>query len=188
MLFKELPLKDAYLIELEKNIDDRGFFSRFWCEKEYRNKNLNPNIKQINNSFNIKKGTLRGLHFQYPPKSETKIVRCISGAIWDVIVDIRLESKTYGKWYGDELNSNNRKMMYVPRGFAHGFISLSDNSEIIYLSSQNYDKNFEGGLRWDDTFHGINWPINPVFISNKDKSVVSWDDKNSIRGDLKSEY
>ena len=185
MIFKELPMEGAYLVELEKNIDDRGFFSRLWCEKQYKNKNLNPDVKQINNSINNKKGTLRGLHFQYPPKSETKIVRCISGAIWDVIVDVRINSKTYGKWYGEELSSDNRKMMYVPSGFAHGFISLSDNSEIIYLSSQNYDKGFEGGLHWDDPFHGIVWPMNPIVVSQKDNSLVSWNDKNSIKGDLK---
>ena len=117
------------------------------AKNEYSELGLSKDINQINNSYNIKKGTLRGLHFQYPPKSEVKIVRCISGAIWDVIVDIRLNSSTYGKYYGTELNSENRTMLYVPEGFAHGFISLVDNSEVMYLSSQFFDYKSEGGLR-----------------------------------------
>lgn len=181
MLFKKLPLKDAYLIDLQKHEDERGFFSRYWCEREFKNIGLVYNIKQINNSFNYKKGTIRGLHFQYPPHSETKIVRCISGAIWDVIVDIRLKSKTYGAWYGEELTSDNRKMMYSPKGFAHGFISLTDNSEIIYLSSQKYENDYQGGLHWDDPFHSIKWPLKPKVISQKDDNIKPWSDKNSIK-------
>lgn len=181
MLFKQTYLKGSYTVHLEKYSDERGFFSRYWCKNEYSELGLSKDINQINNSFNIKKGTLRGLHFQYPPKSEVKIVRCISGAIWDVIVDIRLNSLTYGRYFGVELSSENRTMLYVPEGFAHGFISLVDNSEILYLSSQFYDSKSEGGLRWNDPFHGIKWPLDPSFISKKDSDIKDWEDSSSVQ-------
>ena len=181
MLFKPTKLKGSFLVNLEKFDDKRGFFSRYWCKNEYSELGLNEEIKQINNSFNAKKGTLRGLHFQYPPKSEVKIVRCIAGSIWDVIVDIRLNSPTYGQYFGVELSSDNRTMLYIPEGFAHGFISLVDNSEILYLSSQFYNYKSEGGLRWDDPFHGINWPLNPIYVSNKDSLINHWNDSKSIK-------
>tara|TARA_Y100001958_G_scaffold30445_1_gene19586 strand:+ start:3181 stop:3735 length:555 start_codon:yes stop_codon:yes gene_type:complete len=181
MIFNKLPVLGAYTIELDKKDDERGFFSRFWCEKEFKDLNLDTSIVQINNSLSTKKATLRGLHFQYPPKAETKIVRCINGSIWDVIVDIRLESKTYGKWYGAELSSENRTMMYVPKGFAHGFISLTDNSEIIYLVSEFYSQKNESALRWNDPFHGIKWPIKPEVVSEKDSIVSDWNDLKGIK-------
>ena len=181
MLFKPTNLKGSFTVHLEKYNDERGFFSRYWCKNEYSELELSKDINQINNSFNIKKGTLRGLHFQYPPKSEVKIVRCISGAIWDVIVDIRLNSLTYGQYFGIELSSENRTMLYVPEGFAHGFISLVDNSEILYLSSQFFDHKSEGGLRWNDPFHGIKWPLSPTFISKKDNDIKDWKDSSSIK-------
>ena len=184
MIFNKLPVLGAYTIELDKKDDERGFFSRFWCEKEFKDLNLDTSIVQINNSLSTKKATLRGLHFQYPPKAETKIVRCINGSIWDVIVDIRLESKTYGKWYGAELSSENRTMMYVPKGFAHGFISLTDNSEIIYLVTEFYSQKNESALRWNDPFHGIEWPIKPEVVSEKDSIVSDWNDLKGIKGHI----
>lgn len=135
---------------------------------------------QMNNSMSIEIGTLRGLHFQRPPQAEVKIVRCLYGAIWDVIVDIRKGSPTYGCWFGTELSSENRTMMYVPRGFAHGFVSLTGPAEIIYLVSAPYSPEHEGTLRWDDPMHGIAWPMVPRMISDKDKAAADWRDDNAI--------
>mgnify|MGYP000344228416 CR=1 FL=1 len=183
MIFNKLPLKSAYTIDLDKREDDRGFFSRYWCKNEFAEKGLNTTIVQINNSMSRQKGTLRGLHFQRRPKAETKIVRCLRGAIWDVIVDIRAGSPTYGKWHGVELNEGNRTMMYVPKGFAHGFISILENTEIIYLVSEFYSSEHENTLRWDDPFHGIEWPIQPQVISEKDNNVPNWQDNFAISED-----
>jgi dTDP-4-dehydrorhamnose 3,5-epimerase len=181
MKFSALPLRGAYTIDLQKLADDRGFFSRLWCSKELSEFGLDTKIVQINNSQSKSKGTLRGLHFQYPPKAETKIVRCINGAIWDVIVDIRKSSKTYGQWFGMELSEENRTMVYVPKGFAHGFISLMDYSEIIYLVSEEYSTSHEGTLHWNDPFHGIDWPIEPKIISDKDRQANKWEDHFAVK-------
>lgn len=168
MIFKETPLKGSFTINMEPKKDKRGFFSRFFCEKEFEQNNLNTNWVQINNSLSVEKGTLRGLHFQYPPYSEIKLIRCIKGSIWDVIVDIRNNSSTYGKWFGAELNESNRTMMYVPKGFAHGFISLKSNSEILYLVSEYYNQINEDTLLWNDSEVNIEWPIEHNIISEKD--------------------
>lgn len=180
MIFTPLHLEGAYLINLDKNEDDRGFFARYYCDEEFGALGLNTKWVQINNSYSTMKGTLRGLHFQYPPFSEVKLIRCIKGSIWDVIVDVRKGSKTYGEWFAEELTEYNRSMMYVPAGFAHGFISLTDDSEILYLVSSNYNKNFEGTLKWDDKFHEIKWPIEPQVISEKDRKVEDWQLKNAV--------
>lgn len=180
MIFEPLNLEGACLISLDKKEDDRGFFARYYCEEEFRKHNLNTDWIQMNNSFSKHKGTLRGLHFQYPPHSEVKLIRCFRGAIWDVMVDIRKDSKTYGQWYGTELSAENRKMLYIPEGFAHGFISLTDDSEILYMVSSAYAGQAEGTLRWDDPFHDIEWPLIPEIISDKDKSTLDWDDTKSI--------
>jgi dTDP-4-dehydrorhamnose 3,5-epimerase len=185
MKFRELPLKGAYTIDLEKHEDDRGFFARYWCQKEFDKIGMDTSIVQINNSLSRKRGTLRGLHFQRPPKSETKILRCICGAIWDVIVDVRVNSPTYGQWFGTELNAENRIMMYVPKGFAHGFISLTDESEIIYLVTELYSSIHEDTLRWDDPFHGIEWPIEPTVLSDKDAEVEDWHEKKAVKLEIK---
>ena len=168
MYFKNIFIDGPKVIELKKLEDERGFFARFWCKKELENKNIDFEIKQINNSLSLEKGTLRGLHFQYPPKSEGKIIRCLTGSIWDVIVDIRKNSKTFGKWFAIELNQNNKKMLYVPKGFAHGFISLSNNTEILYLVSESYAPENEDILLWNDKTVNIEWPLNPLYISEKD--------------------
>jgi dTDP-4-dehydrorhamnose 3,5-epimerase len=141
---------------------------------------LNPDFVQCNISFNKSKGTLRGLHLQKPPKAEIKVVRCLSGSIWDVIVDLREDSKTFGKWFSVGLNEYNRTMLYVPEGFAHGFISLTDNAEIFYLVSEFYFPDYERTLRWNDPLHGINWPITPNVISDKDKLVKDWNSQDAI--------
>jgi len=180
MIFSSLPLAGGYLINLEKRKDDRGFFARYFCEREFADHGLETRWSQINNSMSKHKGTLRGLHFQRPPKAEVKVVRCLRGAIWDVIVDLRKDSATYGKWFGTELNEENRTMMYIPIGFAHGFISLTENAEILYLVSESYSVEHENTLRWDDPFHGIQWPIKVSFISEKDKFVSDWHDNKAI--------
>lgn len=169
MKFEELPLSGAFLIDLEKREDDRGFFARSFCTKEFSEIGLNTKWDQINCSYTKFSGTLRGLHFQYPPHAEVKVVRCIRGSIWDVVVDLRALSKTYGCWFGAELSQDNRTMMYVPKGFAHGFISLQDESEILYLVSNSYSQSHEAGLLWNDSHINIKWPISPTLLSEKDK-------------------
>lgn len=176
MNFQPLTLKGAYLISLEKKEDERGFFSRMYCEKEFEQNKLTSKLVQINNSYTEKKGTLRGLHFQRPPNAETKVIRCIKGAVWDVIVDLRKQSDTFGKWFGVELNENNRSMMYVPQGFAHGFLTLNNYSEIIYLVSEFYCIASEECLKWNDKDVNIKWPICPLVISQKDQHCHSLKD------------
>ena len=157
MYFKNIFIDGPQVIELKKLEDERGFFARFWCKKELENKNIDFEIKQINNSLSLEKGTLRGLHFQYPPKSEGKIIRCLTGSIWDVIVDIRKNSKTFGKWFAIELNQNNKKMLYVPKGFAHGFISLSNNS-----LTRSSDTGVPTGLPYSSSHSVIKCPMPTV--------------------------
>ena len=169
MKFQETNLLGSFLIDLDLYEDERGFFARFFCEKEFSKHGLNYKWSQINNAFNLTKGTLRGLHFQTEPYSEIKLVRCIKGAIWDVVVDIRRDSASFGKWFGVELNANNRTMMYIPKGFAHGYLTLQPNSEILYLVSDFYEPKFEKILFWNDPDISINWPLNPAEISEKDR-------------------
>jgi dTDP-4-dehydrorhamnose 3,5-epimerase len=168
MIFTETPLKGSYIIDIEKREDDRGFFARSFCKKEYMNFNLNSDVVQINNSLSKYKGTLRGMHYQINPKAEDKIVRCIKGSIYDVIIDLRIESPTFCKWFGIELNEENRRTLYVPKGFAHGNISLLDNTELLYLTTEFYSQENERGIRWNDPKFSINWMIEPTEISIKD--------------------
>lgn len=168
MIFIETNLQGNFLIDLEPRADERGFFARYFCEKEFQKHDLNTRWVQINNSMSTEAGTLRGLHFQRPPHAEVKLVRCIKGSIWDVVVDLRKGSATFGKWFGSTLSEQNRTMMYVPEGFAHGFISLEQNSEILYLVSNAYTPGAEGTLIWNEREIGIEWPMEPVVISEKD--------------------
>ena len=170
MKFHKTPLDGAFLVELEKRGDDRGFFARFYCEREFGAEGLQSNFVQVNNSLSAKAGTLRGLHYQIPPAGEVKVVRAIKGALWDVIVDLRAGSSTFGKWFGAELNDDNRLMMYVPRGFAHGLVTLTDNVEALYLVSEFYTPECERGLKWSDPSIGIIWPTQPTEISDKDRN------------------
>jgi dTDP-4-dehydrorhamnose 3,5-epimerase len=172
-MFRQLPLQGSFVIDPKKNNDDRGFFSRVFCEAIFASKGIDSKICQINVSFNERRGTLRGLHYQKPPNSEQKIVRCISGSIWDVIVDLRKNSTTYGNWFGETLSAENRLMMLIPKGFAHGYISLEDKSEIIYFSSTAYSPNSEETLNWNDSSVQIQWPIAPIYISEKDKKGIN---------------
>jgi dTDP-4-dehydrorhamnose 3,5-epimerase len=170
MQFRKTPLEGAYLIELEKRADERGFFARLFCEKEFGAAGLETRFVQISNSQTGAKGALRGLHFQLPPAAEVKVVRAVRGALWDVIVDLRAGSMTYLKWFGAELNEDNRRMMYVPRGFSHGFVTLTDNVEAIYLNSAFYAPEAERGLRLNDPAVRIEWPLKPLEMSDKDRN------------------
>lgn len=171
MKFSEIPLKDAYCIELDPVEDERGFFARSWCVNEFKNHGLNPNLVQCSVSFNHKKGTLRGLHFQSKPHDETKLVRCTMGAIYDVVVDLRPDSPTFKQWFGVEMTSKNRKAMYVPEGFAHGFQTLEDDTEVFYQMSEYFHPESARGVRYDDPDIGIEWPISKMTISPADNSL-----------------
>lgn len=170
MKFHKTPLEDAYTIELDKRGDDRGFFARFFCEQEFAAAGLETRYPQINNSMSAKAGTLRGLHYQLPPAAEVKVMRCVRGSMFDAIVDLRAGSPTFGKWFGATLSAENRLMMYVPRGFAHAFLSLTDDVEVIYMASAPYSPECERGLRWNDPVVNIEWPIEPVEVSGKDNA------------------
>jgi dTDP-4-dehydrorhamnose 3,5-epimerase len=170
MKFFETELKCSYIIELEKLEDERGFFSRSWDRNEFKEQGLNHNLVQCNISFSKKRGTLRGMHFQKKPFEETKLVRCTRGKIFDVIIDLRAESNTYKKWIGMELKSDDFKMLYIPEGFAHGFQTLEDNTEVFYQVSNWFSPEHERGIRWDDKELDIKWPIDNPIISKKDLS------------------
>src|SRR4030067_1130690 len=169
MIFRETRLKGAFIIEVEKREDDLGFFARTWCKKEFEEHGLTANMVQSNISFNKRKGTLRGMHYQGAPYGEVKLVRCTMGSLYDVLVDLRPESRTYLQWLGVELTSVNHKMVYIPEGFAHGYQTLEDNGEVTYQVSQFYSPDFERGLRYDDPGIGIDWPFTGKIISDKDK-------------------
>ena len=181
MHFRETNLKGSFYIEQEKREDSRGFFARSFCSSEFKTFNLNTSWVQINNSLTKDIGTLRGLHFQIEPHQEVKLVRCIRGAIYDVIVDLRKDSLTFGKYFGIELNEDNRIMIYVPKGFAHGFITLKKNSEIFYLVSQFYHPESERTLKYDDLDVSINWPLKPNLISDKDKKGLRLKELNTFK-------
>jgi dTDP-4-dehydrorhamnose 3,5-epimerase len=171
MIFNETKLKGAYLIETEPLEDDRGFFARTFCREEFKKYGLNANVAQCNLSYNRKKGTLRGMHYQVAPREEAKLVSCISGAIYDVIVDLRADSTTYCEWLAVELNGRGyRRMLYIPEGFAHGFQTLEDNSEVFYQISEYYAPEYARGIRWNDPAFGIQWPEDQRILSERDRS------------------
>ncbi len=186
MIFTETTLKGAFVIELEKIEDSRGFFARAWCQKEFEKHGLNPRLVQCNLSYNRQKGTLRGMHYQVEPHKESKLVRCIRGAIYDVIIDLRPASSTYGRWVGVELSAENRKMLYVPEGFAHGFQTLEDDTEAFYQVSEFYSPALERGVRWNDPSFRVEWPaVEKRIISDKDRS---WPDYVFLRMTLSSSF
>ncbi len=182
MIFKETPLPGAFLIDLEKRGDERGFFARVFCEKEFAAHGLVTHFVQVNNSLSATRGTLRGMHYQLPPKAETKLVRCVRGALWDAIVDLRPGSPTFGKSFGTELSAENRRMLYVPKGFAHGFVTLSDATEAIYFVDEFYGPEQERIARWNDPKYAIQWPIQPVVLSDKDRDARDFDPKWHLGG------
>ena len=170
MRFDETPLIGSYIVSLEPFSDNRGWFTRTFCKKEFEQIGHTQEWVQLNHSFTSMKGAIRGMHFQYPPHSEIKMVRCISGTIFDVIVDIRKESPSFLRWFGIELSAENMKMLYIPKGFAHGFQTLTDNCEILYHHTDFYEKDFEGALNFNDPVLDIKWKLAPTDVSTRDKS------------------
>jgi dTDP-4-dehydrorhamnose 3,5-epimerase len=181
MIFTETPIAGAYLIDLEKHGDDRGFFARVFCRNEFGERDLETQFVQINNSLSAERGTLRGLHYQLSPAEEVKVVRCVAGALWDVILDIRPQSATFGRWFGAELTAANRRMMYAPRGMAHGFVTLADHTEAFYMVSAFYAPERERGIRWNDPRFGIEWPVTPIVMSDKDRHRPDFDPDRNLR-------
>ncbi len=169
MIFTACKVKDAYLIDPDRKVDDRGFFARSYCRNEFAAPGLYPDFVQCNLSFNTRRGTLRGMHYQARPHEEIKLIRCLSGAIYDVIVDLRPASPTYRQWIGVELDADNRRMLYSPAGFAHGYLTLTDNTEVLYQVSAFYSPESERALRWNDPTFNIEWPMQPEVISSKDR-------------------
>ena len=174
-------LHDAYVVALDHRGDERRFFARVFCRNEFRERGLTEQLVQINNSLSADAGTLRGLHYQLPPKAETKIVRCVRGAFWDCIVDLRPDSPTFCQWYGIELTAENRLMMYVPKGHAHGFLTISEDSEAIYFTDEFYSPELERGIRWDDPTFAIRWPGKPRVLSAKDARHPDFDSEVHAR-------
>ena len=170
MIFSETTLKGAILIEPEKLEDERGFFSRTWCAREMTEQGLNAFLAQCNISFKRKKGTLRGMHFQAAPHGEAKLARCTKGPVYDVIIDLRPKSVTFKQWFAVELSANNYKMLYIPENFAHGFLTLEDNSEVHYQMSEFYYPDCARGIRWNDASFSIKWPDDIRLISERDRS------------------
>jgi dTDP-4-dehydrorhamnose 3,5-epimerase len=170
LIFKETMLSGAYVIEPEKISDNRGYFARIWCKNELQQHGLKGDLAQSNVGFSYRKGTLRGLHFQRAPHAEVKIVRCTRGSMFDVIVDLRPESPTYKRWFGVELNDENSRMIYVPEGFAQGYMTLADNTEMNYHTSEFYSAEAASGVRYDDPAFAIRWPLAATVISEQDRN------------------
>ncbi|MCX6720129.1 MAG: dTDP-4-dehydrorhamnose 3,5-epimerase [Candidatus Staskawiczbacteria bacterium] len=170
MIFHKTKIKDVYIIEPELKNDERGYFSRFFCKKELAEIGVKFDIAQINQSLISKKGTIKGMHFQKSPKGEDKIIQCICGEIYDVVVDLRKNSETYGQWVSIELTEDNKKMLLIPKGCAHGFQTLTDNCEVQYFMSEFYSPEHASGVRWNDPVFNIKWPIKPPLFSEKDKN------------------
>lgn len=170
MIFTETPLEGSWLVGLEPIIDDRGWFARTYCKNEFSQIGHSQEWVQLNHSYTKEKGTVRGMHFQVPPYSEIKLVRCIAGAVYDVIIDLRKDSRSFLHYFGTELSAANKTMLYIPAGFAHGFQALTGDCELIYHHSQFYMPGVEGGIRFDDAMVNIQWPLPPVNISPRDNA------------------
>ncbi|MGH9400498.1 MAG: dTDP-4-dehydrorhamnose 3,5-epimerase [Terriglobia bacterium] len=175
MIFQETKLKGTFEIHLEPRTDERGSFARSWCQKEFESNKLNPKLAQCNISFNSRKGTLRGMHYQEPPYAEAKVVRCTTGAIYDVVLDLRPHSPTFKDWVALVLTAERRNMIYVPEGCAHGFLTLEDNTEVFYQMSEFYNPESARGFRWDDPAFQISWPEKVEMISERDRSYVNFE-------------
>lgn len=181
MKFSSTSIPDLYIIESQPMEDSRGFFERVFCEDEMLTINHTKNIKQINHSFTKKAGSVRGMHFQHPPFAEIKIVRCIQGSVFDVAVDIRHNSPTFLKWHGELLAATNKKMMYIPEGFAHGFQTLEDGCGLMYFTSNFYNKDAEGGIRYNDPAINIKWHLDVTIVSEKDRQLPLLDNFQGIK-------
>jgi dTDP-4-dehydrorhamnose 3,5-epimerase len=170
MTFQETKLRGLFEIHLDLNPDERGFFARTWCQREFKRNGLNPTLVQCSVSFNARAGTLRGLHYQAPPYPEAKLVRCTRGAIYDVVVDLRPDSPAFKDWIGTVITNTNRKMVYVPEGCAHGFLTLEDETEVFYQMSEFYHPDLARGVRWNDPAFGIEWPGEVKQMSERDRA------------------
>jgi|SRR5215211_5003454 len=170
MVFRKVEIEGAYLIEPEARTDERGLFARTWCAEEYRAHGLKMRIAQCSTSFNFNKGTLRGLHYQVAPYQEAKVVRCTRGAVYDVMVDLRPHSASFKQYVGAELSADNRSMLYVPEGCAHGFLTLAENTEVFYQMNEFWAPDYARGVRWNDPAFGIRWPAGPQVIAERDSS------------------
>lgn len=175
MLFQETALSGAFAIELERRLDDRGFFARTFCEREFAEHGLPVRFPQCNLSRNDREGTLRGMHYDAPPSHESKLVRCVAGAIYDVIIDLRPGSPTRFRWVGIELTEENGRALFIPPGFAHGFCTLSDRTDVFYHMGDFYRPGEARGLRWNDPFFGISWPREPSVISERDMNYPDFE-------------
>jgi dTDP-4-dehydrorhamnose 3,5-epimerase len=174
MIFTKTKIKDVYILEPELLADDRGFFARSFCKEEFRQSGLETDIVQSNISYNRKKGTLRGMHYQTAPYEEAKIVSCTKGAIYDIVLDLRKDSETYMEWIAIELTDKNFKMVYVPKGHAHGFQTLKDNTIVYYQMTEFFHPECSKGIKWDDPSFKIKWPIDKLTISSKDRSYPNF--------------
>lgn len=175
MLYQPTAVDGAFVVSLEKRGDERGFFARLFCAEEFAARGLENSISQINNSVSAQAGTLRGLHYQIAPFGEAKLVRCLRGSAFDVVVDLRPNSPTFGKWAGQTLTGDNRLMMYAPKGCAHGFLTLEDDTEMLYPATAPYNGQAERILRWDDERFGVVWPRTPEVLSDKDRAALRYD-------------
>jgi dTDP-4-dehydrorhamnose 3,5-epimerase len=187
MIFSEIKLAGAYLVDLDRREDNRGHFARVFCADEFSEHGLKPTVAQASVSFNSKRGTLRGLHFQYPPAVETKYVRCTNGAVFDAIVDLRPESPNYLEHFSVVLSAKNGRGLYIPERFAHGFITLEDDTEVSYLTSESHKPNSEGGLRYDDPMLAVDWPLSAQVISQRDTAwrlISEMEDELGVRMSL----
>lgn len=174
MLIEETPLAGVLVTSVKKIADERGFFARTYCQQEFKDAGVDLHLVQTNVSGNKAKGTLRGLHFQDQPRPDKKLVTCTRGAIFDVAVDLRAESSTYLQWFGLELSADNRKGLYIPPGCAHGFITLTDDTDVNYLMGETYVAELARGARWDDPTFAIDWPISPVTMNERDSTYPDW--------------
>lgn len=170
MIFTELALRGAFIVDMELRKDDRGYFARSFCREEFLRHGLRTEVSQSNVSFNRRKGTLRGMHYQIQPKAEAKLVRCTRGAVYDVIIDLREDSSSCRRWVAVELTEANSRMLYVPEGFAHGYQTLEDDSELLYQMFESYSPEHARGVRWDDPELGIDWPLPNPIISERDRA------------------
>jgi len=168
MIFKRTQIEGAWVVDLECLGDDRGFFARAWCQKEFAAKGITAKLSQANLSFSQLAGTVRGMHFQRAPHKEMKVMRCLRGAVYDVVLDMRPDSPTYCQWHGEELSADNHRMLVIPEGCAHGFQTLMADTEVFYLVSEAYASDSEGGVRWDDSAFDIKWPLSVSEISKRD--------------------
>jgi len=175
MIFRETKLLGVLEVDIEPTRDNRGFFARTWCQKEFSEQGLSGNLVQCSTSFNAIRGTLRGLHYQAPPFAESKLVRCTAGEIYDVAIDLREDSTTFLEWYGTVLSARNRRSLYIPEGCAHGFLTLADESEVLYQMSEFYHPKAACGVRWDDPAFRIDWPEKVVVISQRDRELPDFE-------------